>query len=173
VIEPAVAGTIAVMKALMMSLSLVAMPLASCDDSLTCTDAGCDTTLNVFIEVEGGGTLPDSSYEIVLELDGSPYVTACGRPEPGVFICEAVEGPDGFEVEAGTSTDGTAISLSVSADEGQGEGPQVVRLTVVAGDAPLVDTTVEPTYAPYFPNGEECGPRCVQADPITATFPPP
>jgi hypothetical protein len=176
VIERLAAGTIEGMNTLYVGalcLCLVAVPLTACDDSMTCTLAGCGATLDVFIEVEGGGPLPDSTYEIVLELDGAPYVTACGQPEPGMFLCEPVEGPDRFEVDASPFTDGTKIWLSVWADGGEGDGPESVHLTVIAGDAPLVDTTAEPTYAPTFPNGEECGPRCLQAELITATFPRP
>jgi len=151
-------------------LGLVVVPFAACDDSLQCTLAGCQSTLELRIEVADGGRLPDASYEIVVELDGIPYVTACGQPQPGMFACEPVEGPAAFVVEANPYTDGSAIGLTVWADEGEGDGPQRVRLTVVSGDAPLVDTTTEPTYETRFPNGEACGPSCVQGEQITATF---
>jgi hypothetical protein len=171
VIARAGAGTIEVMKILIggaVCLALVAAPLA-CDDTTSCTLQGCGSTLELFIEVAGGGELPDASYEVVLELDGETYVTACGRPEPDMFVCEPVEGTGSFEVDASPFTDRTAISLHVMADEGEGEGPEVVHLTVVSGDAPLIDRTMEPLYSTVFPNGEGCG-SCVTAEPITSTF---
>jgi len=131
-------------------------------DPQTCTLVGCGSTLDLVVEGEDGGALPDSTYEIVLELDGAVYSTACGSPEPGMLMCEPVEGPSTFVIEAVGTTTGT-ISMSVFSSEGGGEGPKTARLTIVAGDAPLVDETWDVTYETDAPNGEECGPICYSA----------
>ena len=138
--------------------STLYLAAAACDPQ-SCTTAGCGTTLQLGIEGPGGSALPDSTYEIILDLDGSPYSTVCGSPEPGMFQCEPVEGPPTPQVTAFTTTTGT-ILIEVNADEGQGDGPQQVALSVIAGDAPLVDESWSVTYETLHPNGEECGPVC-------------
>lgn len=138
--------------------------LAGACDPTACTDIGCYESLTVIIEGPDGAALPDSTYEIVLELDGSTYVTACGQPSPGEYFCEPVEGVGPHELAAQYTTSGI-ISLEVIDDT-----PDEVSLSVIAGDAPLLDESWSVEYETSTPNGQDCGPVCRSADPLRAVI---
>lgn len=146
------------------ALSASTLALASACDPESCTLIGCSDSLLIIIEGPDGGALPDSTYEIVLELDGSTYATACGQPTEGEHYCEPVEGAGTHQLAARYNPSGT-ISIEVTNDT-----PDDVSLSVVAGDAPLVDQTWAVEYETSAPNGEDCGPVCRSADPLRAVI---
>ncbi|HWB74531.1 MAG TPA: hypothetical protein VG755_06240 [Nannocystaceae bacterium] len=159
------------MKSLLIGCSCLAIVTGAlaCDEGQSCTLAGCGTTFELAIRVADGGALPDLAYEITLGLDGEIYTVECERRPEGIE-CPLVDGPATYALEANFSSDGTAIAMSIVSAGGEGEGPELIDVDVVADDISLVDTIVAPEYEDVFPNGEACGPHCRHADTIAVTF---
>lgn len=152
------------LRLLLAVLCAPTLALAAACDPESCTLIGCDDSLMVIIEGPDGSALPDSTYEIVLELDGSTYVTACGQPSSGEYFCEPVEGMGSHQLEVLYTPSGI-ISIEVTNDT-----PDEVSLSVTAGDAPLLDESWVVQYETSAPNGEDCGPVCRSADPLRAVI---
>jgi hypothetical protein len=151
-----------------MKLGLVAVSLlslvAACDGN-ECTLIGCGPALTLTIQGADDEPLPESTYEIVLVLDGEPVALACGHaPEAGGWFCEDAEGPPSFDVFAYVESNPTRFRIEIQGGEGGDVvGPRSVDVDVVAGDAPLADESLNPQYDASEPNGEGCG-RCEHAD---------
>ncbi len=146
---------------LITTLALSAFTLAAGCDVQTCTDAGCGTTLQLQIEGPDGRALPDSTYEIVVDLGGSLYSTVCST-SPGTTSCEPAEGAGPFHVDASITSTGT-IMVEVNDDGWDALTPDTVALSVTAGDAPLFDDSWDVEYDIVHPNGEDCEPTCAVA----------
>lgn len=158
------------MKLGLFALSLLSL-VAACDSN-ECTLIGCGPALTLTIQGADDEPLPESTYEIVLVLDGEPFVLACGHaPEAGGWFCEDAEGGSSFDVLA--YVEEAAIHIEIQGGEGSDVvGPRNVDVDVTADDAPLVDETLSPQYDSSEPNGEGCG-ACEHAevDPIEIEIP--
>ena len=158
-----------------MKLGLLAaslLPLVAACDGHECTLIGCGPALTLAIEGADDEPLPESTYEIVLVLDGEPVALACGHaPEAGGWFCEDNEGTPSFDVVA--YVESAAIFIEIQGGEGSDVvGPRNVDIEVMAGDAPLADESRSPQYDSSEPNGEGCG-RCEhgEVDPIEIAIP--
>lgn len=91
---------------------LVAFALAACDGigdeaEETGPDGSCDLgedcvrSFSIAIVRPDRAPLPAATYEIAIELDDNAYTTVCTSLDDGRFDCEAVAGPDTFELAAG------------------------------------------------------------------------
>ncbi|MCH9679915.1 MAG: hypothetical protein K0V04_00660 [Deltaproteobacteria bacterium] len=141
-------------------MAVSTLTLALGCDVTSCTDAGCDTTIDIVIEGPNSGALPDSTYEIVVDVAGSIYSTVCST-SPGTSSCEPAEGAGPFELDIVVTNNG--VILGQVRDQSNSMTPATVGLTVIAGDAPLVDEMWDVEYETIHPNGEDCSPTCSRA----------
>jgi hypothetical protein len=135
------------------------LPAGGCTHA--CTDIGGADGLYVRIDVTGG-KLPPGDYTFVARI-GKDEVTAFGTMlSEGAFQNGASESIiDGKHLVLSGAVYGDSGGISVQFREGR--GPTMVTLGVRYGGATLVEQSYSPTYAPVFPNGEDCGPELQQA----------
>lgn len=136
------------------------MAVSGCEPTQTCTAIGTPAGLVLRFEAGEGATLPASTYEIILDVDGDVYSLACGKPDDEAdFTCEEAEGSGDHTIthedELGSSRFFDIRIVSYGDDVTA--GPEHVVVEVIAGDAPLVDAAFEPEYERDEPNGEGCG----------------
>jgi hypothetical protein len=145
------------------AVSLFSM-VAACDSN-QCTLIGCGPALTLTIQGADDEPLPESTYEIVVVLDGEPNVVTCGHaPEAGGWFCEDPEGMPTFDLFAYVESGPARIVIEIQgSDGGDVVGPRNVDVDVMAGDATLAIETLSPQYEASEPNGEGCG-RCEHAD---------
>ncbi|MEX1368786.1 MAG: hypothetical protein AB1Z98_37000 [Nannocystaceae bacterium] len=137
------------------SLLLPATLLASgCSPIPQCPAYDCVDLLALEFSGEAGD-LPPSTYEIVVTIHDEDYLVVCASPPPegdGDWWCEDPE-EDGqrLSVYADESSD-EDVSFTVMIEGGfEIDGPTAVGVSVIAGDAPLLDESYEVDFSDRGP----------------------
>jgi hypothetical protein len=126
-------------------LSCLLVPLAlagaGCDPE-SCPAIDCVDTIRLDF-VGKAGALPPSTYEIVLEVRSETFLVVCGQPDGTAWQCEDPENQPAHALytEVQSATD-AAFTIWI---EGGFSPDDLTRIgvSVLAGDAPLLDETME------------------------------
>lgn len=136
--------------------SLTLAPLA-CEPASDCPAFDCADLLELDFAGENG-ELPPSTYEIVIEIRDEQFLVVCGSEGEG-WICEDPDGPmsDRLSVHAiDHAEEGTSFSVQIEGGFGR-DGVTEVGVSVIAGDAPLLDEVFEFDFQdPDDPDADNC-----------------
>lgn len=105
-----------------------------------CTDMGCIGQLRVIVS-----GIPDGTPVVVEVREGGTSYT-CTWEAAGEGLCEG----------GGGVLEGDTVEFVVG--DPQADGP--IDVTVRVSDAVALDTTIEPEWTDFAPNGPGCGPVC-------------
>ena len=150
-------------RLLLTSVVASTLALAGACDTQSCTDAGCGPLLTFFVEGPDAAALPDGSYEVVVDLDGSVYTSTCVVADPSSFACEDFEGEAPFRVSGNLVGNLGTLRFSVYEDDPSDLTVKQVSVMVDVEGNTVTDESWSPEYETHRPNGEECGPTCTQA----------
>lgn len=119
----------------------VALGLSGC-----CTQVGCSDGVGIDLL----GPMDPGVYTFEITADGDTWT--CTYELDAEFPCD----DDSFVWLAELSDDGWTLGV-------RGGTPKTVDVRLSLDGDVLVETTLEPVYETFSPNGERCGPTCTSA----------
>jgi len=149
------------------SLSVAILALAGACEPNTCTAAGCGPLLSFTIEGPGGVALPEASYDITVDLDGSVHTITCSTVGGNVPACGNAVGEGPLRLSGDLVINRGTLDFTVYEDDPSDLTIAQVSVMVTSDGATVADEDWAPVYETHTPNfnqdGEPCGGDCTNA----------